>query len=348
MERVAPVGALARQDSGRRILSSLSFPSARAVGRGAAWYRGDCHVHSLHSDGELSPEELVVRARAARLDFIATTEHNSAAAPGVWGHLAADDFLILLGEEVTTKTGHWLALGLDPGEVVDWNHQVRDGLVDKCLDQVHRAGGLCVAAHPHAPYPSGDFMFPFLGFDVVEVWNGLWTSDRPWNADNEAALAEWGRSLATDLRTGSWRPAMGNSDTHLEGQIGIPHTVVFAEELSTEAVLAGICAGRSWIAESADVDVSFTSHAAGRVAGVGEQLSTQGGQVEVHAAVRGVPAGTVSFHTDRGKVHRAPLPDDGSGAVQWDTTAEQSAFVRIEVRHRSGRVAALTNPIILN
>ncbi|MCX4430244.1 CehA/McbA family metallohydrolase [Streptomyces mirabilis] len=204
-----------------------------------------------------------------------------------------------------------------------------------------------MAAHPHAPYPSGDFMFPFRGFDVVEVWNGLWTSDRPWNADNEAALAEWGRSLAADIHSGSWRPAMGNSDTHLEGQIGIPHTVVFAEELSTEAILAGIRAGRSWIAESADVDVSFTVNADGRVAGVGEQLTTHGGQVEVQAAVRGVPAGTVSFHTDRGKVHRASLPGDRAGAVQWDTTAEDSAFVRIEVRHPTGHVAALTNPIIL-
>ncbi|MFE4723625.1 CehA/McbA family metallohydrolase, partial [Streptomyces sp. NPDC056728] len=158
----------------------MSFPPARAVGRGPDWYRGDCHVHSVHSDGELTPEELAVRARAAGLDFMATTEHNSAAEPGAWGHLAADDFLIVLGEEVTTKTGHWLALGISPGEVVDWNHQVRDGLIGQFLDQVHRAGGLCVAAHPQAPYPSGDFLFPFRGFDVVEVWNGLWTSDRPW------------------------------------------------------------------------------------------------------------------------------------------------------------------------
>jgi hypothetical protein len=290
---------------------------------------------------------LAVRARAAGLDFIATTEHNSATAPGVWGHLAADDFLIVLGEEVTTKTGHWLALGINPGEVVDWNHQVRDGLIDQCLHQVHRAGGLCVAAHPHAPYPSGDFMFPFRGFDAVEVWNGLWTSDRPWNADNDAALAEWGRSLAADIHTGSWRPAMGNSDTHLEGQIGIPHTVVFAEELSAEAVLAGMRAGRSWIAESAEVDVSFIANVGGRVVGVGERLATPGGHVEVQAAVRGVPMGTVSFHTDRGKAHRASLPGDGAGAVQWDTTAEDSGFVRIEVRHPSGHVAALTNPIIL-
>ncbi|WP_329362942.1 CehA/McbA family metallohydrolase [Streptomyces sp. NBC_00669] len=329
-------------------MSSAGFPPVRAVGRGAAWYRGDCHVHSVRSGGgELTPEELAVRARAAGLDFIATTEHNSAAAPGVWGHLAADDFLIVLGEEVVTKTGHWLALGIDPGQVVDWNHQVRDGLVDRCLDQVHRVGGLCVAAHPHAPYPSGDFMFPFRGFDVVEVWNGLWTSDQPWNADNEAALAEWGRGLAADLRTGSWRPAMGNSDTHLEGQIGIPHTVVFAEELSTQAVLAAIRAGRSWIAGSADVDVSFTAGADGRVAGVGERLATQGRPVEVRAAVRGVPTATVSFHTDRGKVHRASLPDDGPGVVRWETTAEDSAFVRVEVRHPDGAAAALTNPIIL-
>jgi len=64
--------------------------------------------------------------------------------------------------------------------------------------------------------------------------------------------------------------------------------------------------------------------------------------------VRGVPVGTVSFHTDRGKVHRASLSDDGPGVVQWETTAEQSAFVRIEVRHPNGHVAALTNPIILS
>ncbi|RCG13683.1 histidinol phosphatase [Streptomyces reniochalinae] len=320
----------------------------RAVGRGAAWYRGDCHVHSVHSDGELTPEELTVQARAAGLDFIATTEHNSAASPGAWGHLAADDFLILLGEEVTTKTGHWLALGISPGEIVDWNHQVGDGLIDHCLNQVHRAGGLCVAAHPHAPYPSGDFMFSLRGFDVVEVWNGLWTSHQPWNADNEAALAEWGRSLASDIHTGSWRPAMGNSDTHVEGQIGIPHTVVFAEELSAGAVLAGIRAGRSWIAESADLDVSLVANAGGRVAGVGERLATHGRQVEVQAAVRGVPVGTVSFHTDRGKVHRASLPGDEAGVVRWGTTAGNSAFVRIEVRRPDGHVAALTNPIILN
>jgi hypothetical protein len=127
-------------------------------------------------------------------------------------------------------------------------------------------------------------MFPLDGFDVIEVWNGLWTSDLPWNADNEAAVAEWGRSLAAGIHTGGWRPAMGNSDTHLRGQVAVPHTVVLAEELSAVRLL-----------------------------------------------------------TDRGRVHQAELP----GVVSWETTAEESAYVRVEVRHADGHMAALTNPIVL-
>ena len=128
--------------------------------------------------------------------------------------------------------------------------------------------------------------------------NGLWTSDRPWNADNEAAAAEWGRSLAADVHSGRWRPAIGNSDAHLEGQIGIPHTVVLAEELSTDAVLAGIRAGRSWIAGSAAVALSFDICAGGRSAGVGERLETGGEPAVVRVDVQGVPSGSLSYHTD--------------------------------------------------
>ncbi|MFD8221520.1 CehA/McbA family metallohydrolase [Streptomyces sp. NPDC059697] len=325
-----------------------NFPSLRVAGRGRSWYRGDCHVHSVHSDGELTPEQLAAGARAVGLDFIATTEHNTAEAHDAWAPHVDHDLLVVLGEEVTTGTGHWLALGIGPGQVVDWEYRVRDGLIDQHLDQVHGVGGLCVAAHPYAPYPSGGFMYPYQGFDVVEVWNGLWTSDRPWNADNEAALAEWGRSLAADVHKGQWRPAMGNSDTHLEGQIGIPHTVVFAEELSTQAILAGIRAGRSWIAESATVEVSLTASAGEHGAEVGEHLKTLGQKVAVRAHVRGVPSATVSFHTDRGKVHREALPGNGTGTAEWFTTAQESAFIRIEVRHPHGHMAALTNPIILS
>lgn len=319
---------------------TASGPSSRERG----WYRGDCHVHSVHSDGELTPDQLTGGARSAGLDFLATTEHNTAEAHGSWEH---SDVLVILGEEVTTRTGHWLALGLPPGQVVDWRYGVGDGAVDGQLAKVRRFGGLCVAAHPHAPYPSGTFMYPYEGFDAVEVWNGAWDSDMPWQADNDAALAEWGRGLAADVRRGRWRPAMGNSDTHLAGQIGIPHTVVRADELTAGAVLAGIRAGRSWIAASAAVELSFRAFAGGHSAGIGDRLRTGGEEAVCRVDVRGVPSGTVSFHTETGTAHRAALPAGGSGTVDWRTSGEEAGFVRVEVRTADGGMAALSNPVVM-
>ena len=38
---------------------------------------------------------------------------------------------MILGQEATTRTGHWLALGLDPGQVVEWRYDVRDDAIDQ-------------------------------------------------------------------------------------------------------------------------------------------------------------------------------------------------------------------------
>jgi hypothetical protein len=214
------------------------------------------------------------------------------------------------------------------------------------LAAVHRVGGLCVAAHPYAPYEAGTFMYAYEGFDVVEVWNGRWSSDLPWQADNEAALAGWAHSLAADVPEGHWRPAMGNSDTHLEGQIGSPHTIVLADELTVAAILAGIRAGRSWVAVSDPIDLSLTVFAGGHTAGIGERLAIGGEPAVLRLEVRGVPAGRVSLHTERGHVYARALPGTGSATVEWRISGP-ALFIRAEIRAQNGHMAALTNPIIL-
>ncbi|MGC5053134.1 CehA/McbA family metallohydrolase [Micromonospora sp. DT48] len=325
-----------------------SFPARRVAGRGPGWYRGDVHLHTvLSAGGELTAEQLVTAAREMGLDFVATTEHNTSAGHGDWARHAGDDLLVILGQEVTTRTGHWLALGLTPGQQVEWRYGVRDDTIDRHLAQVHRVGGLCVAAHPYAPYESGTLGYPYHWFDAVEVWNGQWRSDLPWNADNEAALAEWGRNLSHDVHRGRWWPAVGNSDVHLAGQLGKPHTVVFAEELSVDAVLAGLRAGRSWIAGSPAVELEFTAATGDRVTGIGERLASDGEPIELRVRVSGVPSGTISLHTERGTVLRERLTTAGSGTLSWQTTARDTGFVRAEVRHPDGQAAALTNPVIL-
>jgi hypothetical protein len=124
--------------------------------------------------------------------------------------------------------------------------------------------------------------------------------------------------------------------------------VVLAESLTAGAVLAGIRVGRSWIAAATDVSLSVTATTGGRSAGIGERLAAPpDAPVLVRVEVRGGPSGTVSLHTERGQVHRESLAGDGVGTVEWSTTPADAGFVRIEVRHNGGHMAALSNPVLL-
>ncbi|WP_171172302.1 CehA/McbA family metallohydrolase [Streptomyces sp. I05A-00742] len=327
-------------------------PPERARGRGRSWYRGDGHLHSVHSDGSRTPAEIAAAARAAGLDWIVSTEHNTTSAHGAWQGLWGDDLLILTGEEVTTRNGHVLALGTDPGTFVDWRHRARDGVFGRHARAIRRAGGLVVPAHPHAGCVGCSWKFGYAHADAVEVWNG------PYTPDDEMAVATWDAMLVAAVREGGrWLPAMGNSDAHREPQqVGLPQTVVLADDLSRAAVLDGIRAGRSWIAESSAIGLTLTAAGSdGSHAGLGERLRTgRDREVTVRLKVTGTPPGcTASFVTDQGTLVSVPLPADGR--VEWRTTPARSAYVRAEIRHPAapgaplpGRMAALTNPVFLS
>jgi len=138
-------------------------PGGWPVG-GRGWYRGDCHVHSQRSHGgELTPKQLAAAARELGLDFVAITEHNTADTHGAWGPLAGDDLLVILGQEITTRTGHWLALGIDPRQVVDWRYGVRDDVIDDYLDQVQSSWRAMRRGPPARTVPVSRFHVPVPG-----------------------------------------------------------------------------------------------------------------------------------------------------------------------------------------
>ncbi|MEU5594458.1 CehA/McbA family metallohydrolase [Streptomyces sp. NPDC020298] len=329
-----------------------SYPPARARGRGRAWYRGDCHLHSWHSDGRRTPAEIVALARAAGLDFINSSDHNTHSAHAHWADAAEDDLLIMLGEEITTRNGHVVALGTDPGTFVDWRYRARDNRFGRFARQIHRAGGLVVPAHPHATCVGCGWKFGFVEADAVEVWNG------PYTPDDEVMLAEWDNLLVASVRGGrAWLPAMGSSDAHRDPDVvGSPQTVVLADDLTREAIQEGIRAGRSYIAESKNISLTFTvSDGRGRHAGIGERLEVGAdAPVTVRLEVSGAPRCTARIVTDQGVLLTSdPLPVSGSSVVEWHTTPSYAAYVRAELRHETaagtvpGALAALTNPIFL-
>jgi hypothetical protein len=321
----------------------------RAAGRGRAWYRGDLHLHTVHSDGTYTPAELAAGARAAGLDFMVSTEHNTSSASAVWGAYAGPDLLIVDGEEITTRNGHWLAVGLPAGAWIDWRYRATDGSFAEFAGQVHRLGGLVIGAHPYCPFVGCSWKFGYGRLDAVEVWNG------PWTADDEVSVQTWDGMLVEDGRSGRWLPAVGSSDAHRPGQVvGLPHTVVLARGLDTRSVLDGVRTGRSWIAESREVQLSVRCTGAGRTAGIGERLQVTGTTEAVATVtVSGAPGCAVRLVTDQGQVLLTPVDAAGAATIEWVTRPQVSAYVRVEVRRPDaaagpiGAMVAMSNPVFL-
>ncbi|MEU4669549.1 CehA/McbA family metallohydrolase [Amycolatopsis sp. NPDC023774] len=352
---VAPQGMNYRVDitltfgaDGKPFKPNPAPETAPARERGKSWYRGDCHLHTVHSDGKRTPDQLVADARAAGLDFIVSTDHNTKSSQLIWGDYATDDLLILNGEEVTTRSGHWPAIGLPAGTWIDWRYRASDAADFRHFtDQVHRAGGLVTAAHPFANCFGCTYEFAYEIADLVEVWNG------PWTQDDEASVTHWDGLL----RGGRWIPAIGDSDAHNPDQIvALPHTVVKADSLRRADLLAGLKAGRTWLAESKDVNLVFGASGGGRSAGIGERLTAgTGTAVTVSATVTGAPGTTVTFLDQLGTEHVETVPDSGTATVTWTTYPRYSRWVRVEVRRPSGgpntttpnAMVAMSNPIFL-
>ncbi|HEX4702271.1 MAG TPA: CehA/McbA family metallohydrolase [Pseudonocardiaceae bacterium] len=322
--------------------------SAPAKQRGRAWYRGDSHLHTVYSDGRRTPDQLVADARAAGLDFIVSTDHNTSSSTLQWGNHATDDLLILNGEEVTTRSGHWPAIGIPPAHWIDWRYRASDPVeFRRFVNEVHAAGGLVTAAHPFANCFGCTFEFAYEIADLVEVWNG------PWTPDDQATVDHWDGLL----RSGHWIPAIGDSDAHNPDQIvALPHTVVLADSLRRAELLAGLKAGRSWLAESSSVDLTFTASAGGQTAGIGERLPVgTGTAVTVDVVVGGVPGTTVAILDQLGPEHTETVPATGAATVSWTTYPRYSRWLRVEVRRPSGGInstvpnamVAMTNPIFL-
>lgn len=324
-------------------------PAPLAVaGRGAGWYRGDLHVHTVHSDGAQTPAQVLDYAAAAGLDFIGTSEHNTSSAQRVWGRYLAGrhrGFLVIAGEEVTTRAGHWLAAGLPAGTWIDWRYRPEDDHLARFTDEVRRLGGLSIAAHPYQ-YGGGitwEYGYDYADVDAVEVWNGPWTGLQA--IANEKAVTGW-HQLLTD---GVFKPAVGNSDSHRREQtIGLAQTVVHAERLAADAVIDAYRGGHSWIAGSSQVQLDLTATRDGVVARCGDHLTPA---PDRPAAVRleagGVP-GAVATLFGPGAATYGTAAADASGALVLEASVPGgTAFVRAEIRDSGGAMVALTNPVFL-
>jgi len=327
------------------VVASLPPPTPT---RGPGWYRGDLHLHTVHSDGQYDVSEMIAAAHASGLDFIVSTDHNTSAANRAWPAYRGDPLLVVAGEEVTTRHGHWLAVGLPGHGWVDWRYAPRDGVFPRFAAEVRAAGGMVVAAHPAVPLPGSAWEFGYVHVDALEVWNGRW------NIDDEVSLRIWQRLL----RQGRRVVAVAGSDSHGPHQpVGLPQTIVRATELSTRALVEGLRRGYSYITQSGAVTVELAASCSSRdgvdVAGAGEVLwVAPEARVTVSAVISGAPGTRATLITAAGCAGRATIAGSDPTRLRWEIDAAGARFVRVEVRQSSrspfGAMVALTNPVWLD
>ena len=224
--------------------------------RGAGWYRGDLHAHSLHSDASWDVGDLVNYARAHDLDFTTLTDHNIVSGLKQMASYSADDLLTMGGFELTTFYGHALALGVR--DVIEWRVRPGERSMTDIAREIEAAGGLFVIAHPRCP---GDPICTGCRWEyddvmpgdarVVEVWNSYWDGE----SNNETALALWYEWLNQGYRL----VATVGADNHGTQLREFGFSVVYAAALSERAILDGIRHGHLYL--SSGPEVSFTGKA---------------------------------------------------------------------------------------
>ncbi len=197
--------------------------------------RADLHVHTLASDGVSGVEEILAFVVAETdLDVIAIADHERVDAAHAAREIARVRDLpleVVIGEEVSTRGGHLLALFIE--EAVPPLRSLRES-----IGIVHEQGGLAIPAHPLFPYPLCaqawtlrallDAKDPRVRPDALEAFNPT-TFGRPVHRRVVAFAAEHGLAV------------VGNSDAHEATAVGTGWTTFrgrTAEDLRA-AILAG-------------------------------------------------------------------------------------------------------------
>jgi hypothetical protein len=106
---------------------------------------GGFHIHTNRSDGTGTIDEIAAAAARAGLQFVVLTDHGDGTGP-VEPASYRSGVLVIDAAEISTTEGHVVALGLTQPTPFPLAGPARD-----VVEDVHRFGGVAVAAHPDSP-----------------------------------------------------------------------------------------------------------------------------------------------------------------------------------------------------
>lgn len=243
---------LAPQPERRPYVASATLSTERR------WYAGDLHVHSRESgDARPSIDEIATYAEERGLDFVEISDHNTTSSLDfiVDAQARHPKVLLVPGVEYTTYHGH--ANGIGATEFVDHKIGLHGMTIGAALNQFDYQGAVVSINHPTLEL--GDLC---LGC----AWEYDIPVDRPGAMElvSSGAPTQFTRSAIklwdAALDQGGHIAAIGGSDDHRAGvdegafgtPIGTPLTMIYARELSVEALLEAIHNGHTVVRVAPD------------------------------------------------------------------------------------------------
>ncbi len=201
------------------------------------WYKGNMHMHTTVSDGELEPDEALDIYCRAGYDFVAMTDHwktndlfmheNMLVLPGIE---------LDCGDMINTPIFHIVGVGMD--KKIDLR-RVTTYKPQELINIIKNSGGVAILAHPYWSMTEPADVYPLTGFSGIEIYNTI--SDTPYRNGPRADS-----SLYFDIWAGKgfFYRAMAADDSHYyQGEQTRSYTMVNARDCTRDSLLEAIKAG---------------------------------------------------------------------------------------------------------
>jgi hypothetical protein len=145
---------------------------------GSRYFKGNTHTHTLNSDGDSTPDDVVRWYRERGYHFLVLTDHNYlTSVEGLQAlHGADEKFLVVRGEEVSdTSGGKPIHInGLNPSRLIEpqGGRSVVE-VIQRNVDAIRTALGVPSINHPNFGWAiTGEELSEVRNYRLFEVYNG--------------------------------------------------------------------------------------------------------------------------------------------------------------------------------
>jgi hypothetical protein len=142
------------------------------------WYKGNTHTHTLNSDGDSTPDDVVRWYREHGYSFLVLSDHNFLTSVDALNALAGADgkFVLIPGEEVSDRFGekpiHVNGLNLERVVEPQGGTSVSD-TIQRNVDAVRGARGVPHINHPNFAWAiTAEDLAQVRRYKLLEIFNG--------------------------------------------------------------------------------------------------------------------------------------------------------------------------------